>query len=242
MIIFVFFYLIIQFGNAWVLYKFINTIDHYQITKKISQTAKIGLISVLSLNIGDLIHFIYLLLAYIKVDLWLNGFSPISLLITTVSMTSYYAGLVFFVSKEYEEKQILPMYWGLLFIYVVRIVFAVLPGNNYAIEGPATAIRIISNIIFCIFGCGILSLFYLKAKTRNSLSDIYYKKVVIWGFISFFFYILHLILYPINAAFGMLMLAKSTAYVFEVFYLVKGIKVSIKAPKPKILNSVNIVQ
>ena len=222
MMIFVMTYLVCQIWSAKIL-------NDYITSEKPHPQDKIGLIAIVSLIIGDSIHLLYLILSYIQNDLVLNGFTALSLLITSVFMTTYYAGVLVFTAKDFGEKKIGGIHWGLLILYGIRIIIAVLPSNNYGVDGPATATRNISNVIFSIFGALVLILLYKNADKRKNPGDALFKKAVIWGFISFLFYILHLILYPLNSAFGSLMLFKSLAYIFEIRYFAQGIILNSKS-------------
>ncbi len=211
-------YLIFQYIFAIKILAFLNR------TKKYCKADKMMLFGIGSLIFGDTIHLIYLYINYIKNDIWLNGFGMIALAITSVFMTVYYLGLLFFIVHEYQNGKVTRNHYIILIFFIIRIILAVLPQNNYAIESEIpTLVRTFSNVSFCIFGFLTLLLFNQEIRKRMLKGDSILKGVVIAGIISFTCYVGHLILYPINPIFGMLMLPKSIAYNFELFYLMKGI-------------------
>ena len=139
-------------------------------------------------------------------------------------MSGYYLGLLFFIIFEYGKKKIEPKHFVIIIFFIIRVIFSLLPQNNYAVETSSpTLIRTLSNVFFCIFGFLTLVLLLIESQRENREGDKILKKVVIAGIISFVCYVGHLILYPINPLFGILMLPKSIAYNFEVYYIMKGI-------------------
>ncbi|UYP48143.1 hypothetical protein NEF87_004428 [Candidatus Lokiarchaeum ossiferum] len=189
-----------------------------------AKSDKMVILGIFSLIFGDTIHIIYLYINYITDDIWLNGFGVVALIITSIFMSAYYLGLLFFTIYEYGSRKIELKHVIILLFFVVRVILSLLPQNNYAVESSSpTAVRNTSNVFFSIFGILTLLLFLSESQKRNLKADIIFKNVVIAGIISFACYIGHLILYPINPIFGMLMLPKSIAYNFEVYFIMKGI-------------------
>ncbi|MHA1746738.1 MAG: hypothetical protein ACTSWW_12115 [Promethearchaeota archaeon] len=185
---------------------------------------KMMLGGVFSLIFGDTIHVIYLYLSYLTDDIWLNGFGVVALIITSIFMSIYYLGLLLFTVFEYGKSKIELKHFLIMIFFVIRVILSFLPQNAYAVPASLpTQVRMLSNVFFCIFGFLSLLLFLFASQKRGWAGDKIFKKVVIAGIISFMCYIGHLILYPINPLFGMLMLPKSIAYNFEVFYIMKGI-------------------
>lgn len=210
-------YIIFQYLFAIKLVSYLNK-NQYQKADKMM----VG--GIFSLIFGDTIHIIYLYIYYIKDDIWLNGFGVVALIITSVFMTGYYLGLLLFVIYEYGKKKIGPQHVAIIFFFIIRVGLSLLPQNNYAIETTQpTLVRTLSNVFFCIFGFLTLLLLLIESQRENRDGDKILKKVVVAGIISFACYVGHLILYPINPLFGMLMLPKSIAYNFEVYYVMKGI-------------------
>lgn len=209
----------------WMYWNLTKAIQIKRINEENSQ--KWVILAIISLVTGDTIHEIYLIWSYLENDIALNGFGFTALMFTSVFMSGYYLFLLLFQRAEFKNS-ISPLgLLGLLFLFLVRVVHGVMPENEYAnptAEGYTT-IRILSNIAFCAFGLLILSIFLCNAKQRATAKDRFFIKSAVWGFASFLFYILHLLLYPMASIFGMFMLPKSIAYMAEVYYLVAGISV-----------------
>ena len=212
--------------TAYIFFQYYFTIKLILYLNKNQKTKsdKMMLLGIFSLVFGDTIHIIYLYIYYITDNIWLSGFGVIALTITSIFMSAYYLGLLFFIIYEYGSRKIELKHLVILLFFVVRVILSLLPQNNYAVESSSpTLVRTFSNVFFCIFGFLTLLLFWFESQKRNLKADKFFKNVVIAGIISFACYIGHLILYPINPIFGMLMLPKSIAYNFEVYFIMKGI-------------------
>ena len=209
----------------WMYWNLNKAIQIYHANNEFSE--KWVIMAILSLVTGDTIHEIYLIWSYFENDIALYGFGFTALMLTSIFMSGYYFFLLLFQRAEFKNSISPVGLLGLLFVFLVRIIHGVLPENEYAnptVEGY-TNIRILSNVAFCAFGLLILSILLWNARQRATVKDIYFITSAILGFLSFLFYILHLLLYPVASIFGMFMLPKSIAYMAEVYYLVVGISI-----------------
>ncbi len=184
------------------------------------------------LIIGDTLHVFYLIIAYIANDIYLGGFGTFALLFTSIAMTVYYIPLLYFQSKEYPKKDS-SLIKVLIVLFIIRVIVGVLPQNYFGIPNPPEFpenIRIITNILFSIFGVGVAILFLKNAKRTGSTPNKNLYKMGIWILLSYVFFISYFVLYPFHGAFGAFMLPKSLAYAMQAFYMRKALENIQSAP------------
>lgn len=174
---------------------------------------KAGLMAAL-LGAGDAFHLIPRSYA-----LWTDGLEAnaaalgIGKLITSITMTVFYLILYYIWRDRYQikDRKILTgTMWGLS---VLRIIFCLLPQNQWLSYRQPLQYGILRNIPFAIMGIIVIVIFAQENKKTN---DPVFRFMPLAVFLSFGFYLPVVLFSGIAPAVGMLMIPKTLAYVWIV--------------------------
>lgn len=174
---------------------------------------KTGLMAAL-LGAGDAFHLVPRSYA-----LWTDGLEAnaaalgIGKLVTSITMTVFYLILYYIWRDRYQikDRKILTgTMWGLS---VLRIIFCLLPQNQWLSYRQPLQYGILRNIPFAIMGIIVIVIFAQENKKTN---DPVFRFMPLAVFLSFGFYLPVVLFSGIAPAVGMLMIPKTLAYVWIV--------------------------
>ena len=178
------------------------------LVKAQNRTQKLMGCSALVLGLGDAFHLIPRVLNYF-VDADFTAALGIGKLVTSVTMTFFYA-LLYYVwlgyYRETEKKSVTAAVWTFT---VIRIVLCAFPQNGWLQNSSDMTWGIIRNLPFVVLGAVICVLYFRKRK-----EDARFRPIWIYILLSFLFYIPVAVGAGAVPILGMLMLPKTVCYIF----------------------------
>lgn len=206
-----------------VFYLIFTTVIGIKILKKSDNNKQIRLYGIMTLVLvfGDAFHLVPRIFAAINP----SGDYIVSLgigkLITSVTMTFFYAILYFIYEMRYEKRN-KSLCYLVLILAAIRIILCLMPQNDWTGASPVIW-GIYRNIPFTILGLVMVILFFIE---RN---DILYKWMWLAIILSFAFYIPVVLWSDVSPMIGMLMLPKTCMYIWMVVMGYKQAKQEYKA-------------
>ena len=151
--------------------------------------------------------------------LWTTGLEAnaaalgIGKLITSITMTVFYLILYYVWRERYqikEQKNLTAAMWGLS---ALRIIFCLLPQNQWLSYRQPLLFGILRNIPFAVMGLLIIVLF---ARETRRTGDAVFRHMPLAVALSFGFYLPVVLFSGVVPIVGMLMIPKTMAYVWIV--------------------------
>ena len=167
-------------------------------------------ISAILLGCGDAFHLVPRVLNYFTDADWTAPLG-IGKLITSITMTVFYALLYYVWLGHYGEKENKALTVAIWCLVFVRVLLCLFPQNGWLQNRSDMTWGIIRNVPFVILGVIIYGLFYRKRKEKDAFG-------LLWLYIllSFAFYIPVAVGAGIVPILGMLMLPKTVCYILMV--------------------------
>ncbi len=168
-----------------------------------------------TLAAGDSFHLLPRIYALLTTGLEAHSVSlGIGKLITSITMTLFYAILfrIWELRFEIKEDQRLRVFTEIL--VVSRIILCIMPQNQWTLNNAPLSWGIYRNIPFTILGALIV---YLILREANKHKDEIFKKIGIAIIISFACYLPVVFFASIYQLVGMLMIPKTLAYLWIVY-------------------------
>ncbi len=178
-----------------------------------SLVKKVGLMAAL-LGAGDSFHLIPRSYA-----LWTTGLEAnaaalgIGKFITSITMTLFYLILYYIWREHYQVEGRRSLTTVMWILSVLRIVFCLLPQNQWLVYRQPLLFGVLRNIPFAIMGVIIIIIFEQEVKRSN---DCVFRFMPLAVGLSFGFYLPVVLFSGIVPIVGMLMIPKTLAYVWIV--------------------------
>ncbi len=194
-----------------VFYMSFKMLEHSKNKKIIKLFGLMGL----TLAAGDSFHLIPRIYALLTTGLEAHSVSlGIGKLITSITMTIFYAILFRIWELRFEIKgdQKLRVFTGIL--VVTRIILSIMPQNHWTLNNAPLSWGIYRNIPFTILGALIV---YLILQEATKHKDEIFKKIGIAIIISFACYLPVVLFASTYRLVGMLMIPKTLAYLWVIY-------------------------
>jgi len=195
------------------------SISFYIISTYKSKTSRYTGYALLVLGFGDAFHLIPRIVSY-HLNFNFVSILGIGKLITSITMSVFYIFMYYIYLYNYNERENKIITYLIWFLLILRIIFCILPGNNW-LDGSSTLFySVLRNIPFIIMGFIIILLYFNKRREDKSFR-------FIWLLIlfSFIFYIPVIILSSSVKMIGMLMILKTICYIIvSIMFLLKNNK------------------
>lgn len=175
-----------------------------------------------TLGFGDSFHLIPRIYALLTTGLEANaGALGIGKLVTSITMTLFYAILIRIWEVRYDVKDDkgIRVFAGILVI--ARIILSLMPQNQWTLYDSPVSWGIYRNIPFTILGVFII---YLILKKAYENKDNTFKKIGIAIIISFACYLPVVLFATTFRLVGMLMIPKTLAYLWIIYIGYKELK------------------
>lgn len=133
--------------------------------------------------------------------------------VTSITMSLFYLLFWYLEIILFEIDNIL-LSIVIIVLTIIRIVFCLVPQNQWTIKNPPLKWSIIRNIPFVLQGLMVTILFYIYRNSFLNLKNLYLAVII-----SFVFYIPVVLWANKKPAIGMLMLPKTLAYIWIIILL-----------------------
>ena len=166
------------------------------------------------LGLGDSFHLVPRALALCTTGLEnYTAALGIGKLITSITMTVFYILLYYVWRSRYHISGKKGITAAVYLLSALRIILCIFPQNGWLRANPPLSWGIYRNIPFALLGLLIILLFFQEAKRQHDTAFRYMWLTIV---LSFGFYIPVVLWADIIPMIGMLMIAKTCAYVWTV--------------------------
>ena len=196
------------FDIGYLLIAFI--IGLYMLAKSEDKLDKLMEIAILILGCGDAFHLVPRILNYF-VDGDFSAALGIGKLVTSVTMTIFYIFMFYIYRNNYKVNNTQKLEYTIWTLAIIRIIFCLLPQNNWITNNGSVTIGIIRNIPFLLIGLVIIILYFRERK-----NDKVFQNTWLYVLLSFLFYIPVVVGASATPALGMLMLPKTVCYILII--------------------------
>ena len=173
-------------------------------------------LAVLILGCGDAFHLVPRVLNYF-VEADFTAALGIGKLVTSITMTVFYALLYYIWLDYYKEKEKRSLTIGVWALVLVRCALCLFPHNGWLENSGDMAWGIIRNVPFVLLGAVICCLYW-----QNKKKDRTFQWVWLYILLSFLFYIPVAVAAGIVPILGMLMLPKTVCYILLICVFLKA--------------------
>ncbi len=174
----------------------------------------------LILGCGDAFHLVPRVLNYFSDNDFTSALG-IGKLITSVTMTVFYILMYYIFIADYGVSENKGVTAGIWLLSAVRIIYCLLPQNEWLTDSSPLLWGILRNIPFVILGIIIVCLYFSKRR-----DDAAFKNIWLFVLLSFLFYIPVVVGAEAVPMLGMLMLPKTVCYVLILIAFLKKRKSS----------------